>query len=131
MSRFLVYATALFFLVYGAIFVAFPMEMAHWVTGASLNGNSTSAIIDFRATYGGAQLAIGVVLLLVMKLRADVDLALLIVAASLLLMALGRVIGIVVDTQPNTLMLLYLFAELVFGGLALWQRKQVTIQAPS
>ncbi|ELC9554900.1 DUF4345 domain-containing protein [Vibrio harveyi] len=121
MSKLLVYLTALFFLLYGAIFAVFPVDMANLITGSS--PNSTSATIDFRATYGGAQFAIGLALILVLKIKQDVTLALVIVAITLLFMAFGRLIGILFDGQPNTLMYVYLVAELVFGLLALYLRK--------
>ncbi|MFN1516945.1 DUF4345 domain-containing protein [Vibrio owensii] len=121
MSKLLVYLTALFFLLYGAIFAVFPVEMANLITGSS--PISTSATIDYRATYGGAQFAIGLVLILVLKIKQDVILALFIVAITLLSMAFGRLIGILLDGQPNTLMYVYLVAELVFGLLALYLRK--------
>ncbi|PCM44035.1 DUF4345 domain-containing protein [Marinobacter sp. ANT_B65] len=123
MSKLLVYLTALFFLLYGAFFIVAPIEMANLVTGSS--PSSASATIDFRATYGGAQLAIGVALIFVMTLRKDIALALVIVATTLLSMAFGRLMGILVDGQPNILMYVYLAAEVVFGALALNFRKSV------
>lgn len=125
MSKLLVYLTALFFLLYGAIFAVFPVEMANLITGSS--PNSTSATIDFRATYGGAQFAVGLALILVLKIKQDVTLALVIVAITLLSMAFGRLIGILLDGQPNTLMYVYLVAELVFGLLALFLRKSAAL----
>ncbi|APP04878.1 DUF4345 domain-containing protein [Vibrio harveyi] len=127
MSKLLVYLTALFFLLYGAIFAVFPVEMANLITGSS--PNSTSATIDFRATYGGAQFAVGLALILVLKIKQDVTLALVIVAITLLSMAFGRLIGILLDGQPNTLMYVYLVAELLFGSLALYLRKSEAPEA--
>ncbi|MCG9579701.1 DUF4345 domain-containing protein [Vibrio tubiashii] len=127
MSKLLVYLTALFFLFYGAIFIVFPIEMANLITGSS--PNSTSATIDFRATYGGAQFAIGLALILVLKIKQDITLALIIVAITLLSMAFGRLIGILVDGQPNTLMYVYLVAEIVFGLLALYLKKSIAPKA--
>ncbi len=125
MSKLLVYLTALFFLLYGALFAVFPVDMANLITGSS--PNSASATIDFRATYGGAQFAIGLALILVLKINQDVTLALIIVAITLLSMAFGRLIGVLLDGQPNTLMYVYLVAELVFGLLALYLRKSVAL----
>ncbi|MDN3685933.1 DUF4345 family protein [Vibrio sinaloensis] len=66
MSKLLVYLTALFFfLLYGAMFVVAPHEMANLVTESSPSFGS--AMIDFRATYGGAQFAIGAALLFIVK----------------------------------------------------------------
>jgi hypothetical protein len=124
MPKLLVYLTALFFLFYGAIFIVFPIEIANLITGSS--PNSTSATIDFRATYGGAQFAIGLALILVLKIKQDINLALIIVAITLLSMAFGRLIGILVDGQPNTLMYVYLIAELVFGLLALYLKTSMS-----
>ena len=62
-------------------------------------------------------------MILVFKIKQDVTLALIIVAITLLSMAFGRLIGILLDGQPNTLMYVYLVAELVFGLLALYLRK--------
>ena len=101
--------------------------MANLITGSS--PNSTSASIDFRATYGGAQFAIGLALILVLKIKQDVTLALIIVAITLLSMAFGRLIGILFDGQPNTLMYVYLVAELLFGSLALYLRKSEAPEA--
>ena len=125
MSKLLVYLTALFFLLYGALFAVFPVDMANLITGSS--PNSASATIDFRATYGGAQFAIGLALILVLKINQDVTLALIIVAITLLSMAFSRLIGVLFDGQPNTLMYVYLVAELVFGLLALYLRKSVAL----
>ena len=61
--------------------------------------------------------------ILVLKINQDVTLALIIVAITLLSMAFGRLIGVLFDGQPNTLMYVYLVAELVFGLLALYLRK--------
>ncbi|HHP0460849.1 DUF4345 domain-containing protein [Vibrio owensii] len=125
MSKLLVYLTALFFLLYGALFAVFPVDMANLITGSS--PNSASATIDFRATYGGAQFAIGLALILVLKINQDVTLALIIVAITLLSMAFSRLIGVLFDGQPNTLMYVFLVAELVFGLLALYLRKSVAL----
>jgi len=121
MSKYFVYLTALFFVVYGTVFIVAPIEISNIVAGSS--PNSESATIDFRATYGGAQFAIGGVLVLVMKWRKDIVLALTIVAIVLLSMAFGRLVGILVDGQANTLMYVYLVAEIMFGSMALVFRK--------
>ncbi|MDN2483496.1 DUF4345 domain-containing protein [Vibrio agarivorans] len=120
MAKVIIYATALFFLSYGTAFIFVPSEMANIITGAAPAGSS--ATIDFRATYGGAQFAIGLALLVIMKYRRDIDLALIIVALALFSMAFGRLLGIAIDGEPNTLMWMYLVLELSFGALALWLR---------
>lgn len=123
LAKLLIYATAYFFVIYGGIFVVMPHELAAFVTGASPEPYSST--IDFRATYGGLQFGLGIILLLVMKLRDDVDLALLVVAITLLFMAVGRALGIVIDGKANLLMYVFLASELVFGVAALILQKQL------
>jgi hypothetical protein len=127
MSKLLVYATAVFFIVYGALFLLIPTGMAYWITGAELN--PASAVIDVRATYGGAQLAIGLMMFLVVKLKDDVELGLTFVAVVLLAMAFGRLVGLWSDGEANLVMYLYLAGELLFGALALVLRSKDKIKA--
>ena len=126
MAKLLIYATAVFFLLYGIGFILFPAEMAVWVTGVSPSDGS--ATIDFRATYGGAQFAIGFVLLLIVKVRNDMNLALTMVAILLLSMAIARFTGIVIDGEPNLIMHIYLAAELTFGTLAWWLKRRLKVE---
>ena len=126
MSKLLVYATAVFFIVYGALFLLIPTGMAYWITGAELN--PASAVIDVRATYGGAQLAIGLLMFLVVKLKDDVELGLIFVAVVLLAMAFGRLVGLWNDGEANLVMYLYLVGELLFGALALVLRSKDKIK---
>ena len=126
MAKFLIYATAVFFLLYGLAFIFSPSEMAILITDTS--PASASAMIDFRATYGGAQLAIGLLLILVVKVRNDIDLALTMVALLLLSMAIGRAIGIVIDGEPNLIMYAYLAAELAVGALSLWLKLRLKVE---
>ena len=126
MAKVFVYITGLIFLTYGALFSVFPIEMSYWITGSYPQG--ASAIIDLRATYGGAQFAIGALLLLVTKLKNDVDMALLMVALILLSMAFSRTLGIVLDGQANGLMFVYLAGEIVGGLAALYLSTSVTVK---
>ncbi|MDK9736413.1 DUF4345 family protein [Vibrio sp. D404a] len=126
MSKLLVYATAVFFMVYGGLFLLLPTGMVYWITGADLN--TASAVIDLRATYGGAQLSIGLMMLLVVKLKDDVELGLIFVAVVLLAMAFGRLVGLWNDGEANLVMYLYLAGELLFGALALVLRNKDKIK---
>ncbi|QLE84819.1 DUF4345 domain-containing protein [Shewanella sp. Scap07] len=124
MAKVLVYATALFFLLYGSFFTLIPVEMAHWITGAS--PAPASATIDFRATYGGAQFAIGLSLICIMRWQKQTNLALTVIAITLFSMAFARLLGILVDGQANLFMYLYLVAEVVFATWALYLKRSVT-----
>lgn len=123
MAKFLVYATAVVFFFYGFLFAIFPAEMSVWATGAS--PSTSSGVIDLRATYGGAQMAIGAVLLYLVAVKKELDTALVMVAFVLLLMAVSRTLGIFTDGEPNILMYVFLSTEVVFGFLAILLRKTV------
>jgi hypothetical protein len=123
MPKILVYSTALFFICYGALFIVLPAEFALLVTGSA--PNETSATVDFRATYGGLQLAVGVIIFHIARHQKDLSLALTIVSTSLLFMAVGRTVGILTDGSPNLIMYLYLCAEIVFGLFAIALKKSL------
>ena len=111
----LVQITAAIFVLYGLGFTFAPLAMAQFVTDAS--PTHASAIIDMRATYGGMSLAVGV-LLFVLSARAEwLKAGLLAVTIIMAGMALGRVVGIVVDGNANTFMYIYLGLEIV-GAVA-------------
>jgi hypothetical protein len=122
MGKLLVWVTGFFFVLYGAAFTFFPVAMAALVTGDS--PNTASGIIDLRATYGGMSCAIGVVILIAAA-HEELQIALLITAIVLLAMAAGRVLGMFLDGSPNTIMYIYLAAEIVVSGLALWSRNSI------
>ena len=85
MARLLIYATGLFFVLYGAAFSVLPVEMASLVTGGSRS--TPSGLIDLRATYGGMSIAVGITLLILGSRSELVSLGLLTTAVVLLAMA--------------------------------------------
>ena len=123
MARFLVWATALFFLAYGLAFALAPLGMIVFVTGDY--PEATSGVIDVRATYGGMSVAVGIAMMVMGSRRATLRHGLSIVALVLLSMAAGRILGIVLDGSANVIMYLFLIAELLAGGLALLLRPSV------
>ena len=58
LERFIVVLAAGFFLLYGLAFSIAPAAVALFVTSSAPTG--ASALVDFRATYGGMTLAVGV-----------------------------------------------------------------------
>jgi hypothetical protein len=118
MAKLLVWATGIFFVLYGTVFLIAPSEMAIFVTGNS--PQTASGIIDLRATYGGLSISMGVVLLILASSTENLRLALLCTAIVLLTMAGGRVLGMFLDGSPNLIMYVYLVAELVVSSAALW-----------
>lgn len=115
LERFVIFLAAGFFLVYGLAFSLMPAGIALFVTGSE--PESVSALIDFRATYGGMTVAVGLALFYlyaIQQLRA----CLVIVILVLLSMAVTRTLGIFVHGPGNVLMYWYLGLELLGSGLA-------------
>lgn len=115
--RLLVQFTGAFFLAYGCAFALFPAGLSMFVTGAV--PDTSSGMIDMRATYGGMSIAVGAMLFLLAGKQRTLRFGLLSVALVLLGMAVTRVVGIVLDGNPNTLMFVYLVAEIVPSIIAL------------
>jgi hypothetical protein len=57
LQRFVIFLAAIFFVLYGIAFSILPAEMSVLVTGSKPQG--PSALVDFRATYGGMTVAVG------------------------------------------------------------------------
>ena len=120
LDTFVIYLAAGFFIAYGIVFMLAPVAMSGLVTGSAPEG--VSALVDFRATYGGMTLAVGLAILYLH--RATYTRASLVLVAMLLsCMALGRVIGLVVDGSGNVLMYVYLVLEIAGSALALLAMK--------
>jgi hypothetical protein len=118
LARLLLWLNALVFVVYGIGFVLAPEPLAIFVTGSA--PDSTSGLIDMRATYGGLCLAVGLVFALLARDEATVRTGLIAVAIVMGGMAGTRTLGFVLDGDPNTLMVLYLATEILVVVLALW-----------
>ena len=63
----LVVLGAAFFIVYGVAFIFAPTAMASFITGAA--PAHPSSMIDFRATYGGMTLGVGLILAICALIR--------------------------------------------------------------
>ena len=101
----------------------FPVELSQWVTDS--HPQSSSGVIDLRATYGGLSIAVGIILCRLGSNPVWLSLGLQSVALVLLAMAAGRVLGMVLDGSPNPLMYLHLAGEVLFAVLALALRGSV------
>ncbi len=117
LAKFVVLLAAAFFLFYGLAFTAAPGAMSLMVTGAEPEG--VSALVDFRATYGGMTVAVGVAMFYLYSI-GQVRVCLIVVAMVLLGMAAGRSLGMLVDGPGNFLMTLYLVLEIGGAALALY-----------
>jgi len=116
LSQWIIRLNAVFFGLYGLVFIFIPETMLYWVAGSSLN--TPSAIIDVRATYGGMSLAVALLLHYFSIKDKHQKLGLIFVILIMGNMALGRSLGILLDGDPNPIMWLYLGGELATLGLS-------------
>lgn len=100
---------ALFFVGYGVAFVAFPAQLLHWVTDANIS--TASGLIDVRATYGGMSLAVGIALWLMSNKLDTYRQGLQSILMLMVMMAIGRIYGMFIDGDANTIMFIYLGLE--------------------
>jgi len=95
----------------------FPHDLLQFVVQEKMN--TSSGVIDIRATYGGMSVGVGMVLYLLARDDATLNIGLIAVFILVFGMACGRTIGMIVDGDPNNLMYLYLILELTVSALAL------------
>jgi hypothetical protein len=120
MEKIIILLTSVIFFFYGLLFVAFPQEALYFLVQSKMD--SSSGIIDLRATYGGMSMSIGLVLYILAKQDNTLYIGLLAVLLLMSGMALGRLVGMTVDGNPNYVMYIYLVLELfvcVISGLLL------------
>ncbi len=115
-SKSLIVVTALIFLVYGALFVLFPIKLLDLVANGAVT--SASGVIDMRATYGGMSFAVGSILFLLAKSEETIKVGLISVFLLMVCMATGRVVGIFVDQNANFMMYVYLVLEVIIAVLS-------------
>jgi hypothetical protein len=115
-SKLLIVVTAFIFLVYGALFILFPIKLLDLVANGAVT--SASGVIDMRATYGGMSFGVGSILLLLAKSAETIKLGLVSVFLLMVCMASGRVVGICVDQNANVMMYVYLTLEVVVAVLS-------------
>ncbi len=101
---------AAFFVFYGLGFAFFPQALFLQLTDFALEAGSQT--IDIRATYGGLSVAFGIVMLKVWRMPGGLKLALSFIIVSMLAMATGRLIGMLIDGDSNLMMKLYLSLEI-------------------
>ena len=116
-----IWFVGLFFIVYGVAFAFLPLEMTQLVTGDS--PGTPSGVTDLRSTYGGMTIAVGIVILLLSRQAATMTLSLLGIIIVLGAMAITRILGMLLDGNPNELMYFYLVLEIVGVALAFYARK--------
>ena len=116
MARYCVLVTAWGFFIYGLLFIVFPQEALQMLVQGKVS--TRSELIDLRATYGGMMIGLGLLLFILANNVSTIKVGLLAVFILMLCMALGRIIGIVIDGEPNQLMYIYLSLELLACALS-------------
>ena len=110
-----IYFAAAFFFLYGLAFTVYPEGMAHLVTESKPRG--VSALVDFRATYGGMTAAVGATLFYLHSIH-QIRASLVILIFVLMGMAIARTFGLVIEGAGNFMMYLYLLLEIAGSALA-------------
>ena len=116
----LIIAAAAFF-IYAAVFLFVPTYGTSFV-GAELP--IPSAKIDVRATYGGSVLGVAIFFALCSMRAAWVRAGLVAQAVVLGGFIFGRVVGIIVDGEPNVAIYVLLVGEIAGCALALFALRQ-------
>lgn len=117
------YLTAAVFGLYGLAYAIQPYEMALLTTG--LKPDTTSGLIDLRATYGGMMIAVAA-LIIALEKSAGLRYSLMTIWLVLFSMAITRLLGFFIDGPANSLMYIYFLAEIIGGGLALSLQRRET-----
>lgn len=115
-----IYLAAAVFGLYGLAYALQPYDMALLTTG--LKPDTSSGLIDLRATYGGLMLTIAALIIYAQR-KVGVAFSLTIIWVSLSLMAATRSYGFLVDGAANNLMYAYLAAEIIGSLLAIWLQR--------
>lgn len=103
------------FITFGFGFLLKPVVLATFATGEA--PHLATAIIDMRATYGGMALGFGIFLAWCGLNRQAVREGSVALMLLLFGLALGRLVGIALDGDPNVMTFAMLFAEFSFGVL--------------
>lgn len=116
-GRTLVLVNCGLFVAFGLCFALAPEQIALLLTDSS--PATPSAITDMRATYGGMALGLATIFWLCARKEAHVRLGVQGVLAVMVGLALARILGMLVDREPNLFMFVLLAAEGVMAVLAL------------
>ncbi len=104
-------------LIFGGIGFACLFFPAKTASGLDIELKSVTAIIDFRATYGGFLIGLGIFFVVSLFSENFVRPALYAQALSLGGFAFGRIVGLLLDGMPKPMLIYFLIAEI--GGVIL------------
>ncbi|MDQ3712128.1 MAG: DUF4345 domain-containing protein [Acidobacteriota bacterium] len=124
-GRFSVTLSAIVFGGFGVAFLFFPLFMASIV---SIELPTPSAVIDFRATYGGLEIGLAGFFTICALRDSWLRLGLVAQTVSLGGFAFGRIIGLILDGTPQPIIYYLLVAECagcVLGLYALVKERHI------
>lgn len=107
-----------FFAIYGLAFSLFPEVLSNLVTNTV--PNSSSGLIDMRSTYGGMSMAFGIIMLMMSNDQIHLTLGTKSIILVMAGMASNRLLGFILDGNPNWVMYLYLALEIFVIFLSLF-----------
>jgi hypothetical protein len=113
-------------LIFGGIGFAclfFPVQVA---AGIDISLPTPTAIIDFRATYGGFLLGLGLFFIYCLFNKTFLRVGLIVQAVSLGGFAFGRIVGLALDGTPKTILIYFLIAEIIGCILAIYAFMQIS-----
>ena len=116
LAKFSIFITILIYLIIGVWCLVAPIQTS---SGVEISLPTTTAIVDFRATYGGLLIGIGVFFIVCLK-DTYIRLGLILQALSLGGLAFGRIVGLFLDGMPNPLLIYFLIAEVAAVILAMF-----------
>jgi Domain of unknown function (DUF4345) len=122
LAKFSIFISILIYLIIGLWCLAAPIQTS---SGIDIQLPTPTAIIDFRATYGGLLVGIGIFFIVCLK-EAYLKIGLILQALSLGGLAFGRIVGIILDGMPRPLLIYFLVAEIAAVILAMFAFQRLT-----
>ena len=119
----LLWLNCVLFIAFGLAFALTPAWFAILFSGAA--PSTSSALIDMRAVYGGVALALAYVFARCARSDAYTRLGVQNILAVMIGLATARSIGIVLDGNPNVMMLLLLASEVLMALVAVIALKKL------
>lgn len=114
------------FVGFGLGFVFAAETLATFITGSA--PATPSAMTDMRATYGGMALGLAFIFGLCARNEGSVRIGAQGVMAVMIGLAVARVIGILIDGEPNIFIWLLLFAEAAMAFLAFVAQRKMVVE---
>jgi hypothetical protein len=123
LAKILLWINCILFIAFGLAFAVTPQWFATLFTGAA--PSTSSGMIDMRAVYGGVALAFAYLFAQCARNSTYTKLGVQSILAVMLGLAAARSLGIVLDGQPNVMILLLLASEIIMAVLAAFTLRNI------